>query len=129
MILEINFQKKGHYYVEKIKSLGSAEIINIKGKLIKFKNELIKKNKINNKIKKDSDDYNGNTKYKGIKDIRYLFNEEDIYNGINDIKYLFNENEDYYDNKITHNDIKRDTYYAEKIKKNKIKITQKKSPF
>ena len=129
MILVINFQKKGHYYVEKIKSLGSAEIINIKGKLIKFKNELIKKNKINNKIKKDSDDYNGNTKYKGIKDIRYLFNEEDIYNGINDIKYLFNENEDYYDNKITYNDIKRDTYYAEKIKKNKIKITQKESPF
>ena len=34
-------------------------------KLIKFKNELIRKNRINNKIKKDLDDY------KGIKDIRY----------------------------------------------------------
>ena len=38
-------------------------------------------------------------KYRGIKDIIYLFNEGDIYMGINDIKYLFNENED----KITHN--------------------------
>ena len=61
-----------------------------------------------------------NTKYKGIKDIKYIFNKEDIYNGINDIKYLFNgtafsENED----TITHKDIKRDAYYAEKIKKNK----------
>ena len=50
-----------------------------------------------------------NTKYKDIKDIRYLFHEENIYNDINDIKYLFNENEG----------IKRDAYYAEKIKKNK----------
>ena len=31
--------------------------------------------------------------YKGIKDIRYLFNDN-IYNGIIDITYLFNE--DYY---------------------------------
>ena len=37
----------------------------------------------------------------------------------------FNENE----NKITHKDVKRDTYYAEKIKKNKIKTTHKESPF
>ena len=49
-------------------------------------------------------------------------------------KYLFNENKDYYEDKITHKesiieDIKRDTYYAEKIKKYKIKITQKESPF
>ena len=29
--------------------------------------------------------------YKGIKDIRYLFND-DIYKGIIDIRYLFNEN-------------------------------------
>ena len=63
-----------------MKSVGSAEIKNIKEKLIIFKSELIRKNR----IKKDFDDYNG------IKDIRYLFNEEDIYNGINDIKYLFN---------------------------------------
>ena len=68
-----------------MKSLRSVEIENIKEKLIIFKNELIRKNKINNRIKKDLDDYNGNTKYSGIKDIRFLFNEEDIYNGINDI--------------------------------------------
>ena len=74
---------------------------NIKEELIKFKNELIRKNRINNRNEKDLDDYNGYTKYKGIKDIRYLFNEEDIYNSINNIKYLFNENED--------------IYYAEKI--------------
>ena len=92
--------KKGLYYVEEMKSLGSAEIKNIKEKLIIFKNELIRKNR----IKKDPDDYNG------IKDIRYLFNEEDIYSGINDVKYLFNENED----KITHKDAKRDSYCAEK---------------
>ena len=59
--------------------------------MIIFKNELIRKNTINNRIKKDLYDYNSN--------IRYLFNEEDIYNGINDIRYLFKENED----KVTHN--------------------------
>ena len=61
--------KKGLYYVKEIKSLGSAEIKNIEEKLIIFKNELIRKNKINNMIKKDPDDYNGNTKYKDIKGI------------------------------------------------------------
>ena len=107
--------KKGLYYVEEMKSLGSAEIENIKDKLIISRNELIKKNRINNRIKKNLDDYNGNTKYKSIKDIRYLFNEKDIYNDINDIKHLFNENED--------KDIKIDAYYTEKNKKNKIKTT------
>ena len=52
-----------------------------------------------------------------------------IYNDINDIKYLFNENEDYYADKITHKDIKRGAYYAENIKKNKIKSACKESPF
>ena len=102
-----------------MKSLGSAEIKNIKEKLIIFINELIRKIR----VKKDLDNYNG------IKHIRYLFNEEDIYNGINDVKYFFegiasngiafNENED--------KDIERDAYYAEKIKK--IKTTYKESPF
>ena len=92
--------KKGLYYVEEMKSLGAAQIKNIKEKLIIFKNELIRKNRINKRIKEDPDDY------KGIKDIRHLFHEEDIYNGINDIKYLFNgiafnESED----KITHTKI------------------------
>ena len=95
-----------------MKSLGSEEIKNIKEKLIIFENELIRKNRINNRIKKDLDDYNG------IKDVRYLFNEVDIYNDINDINYLLNENED--------KDIKRNAYYAEKIKK--IKTTCKELP-
>ena len=48
--------KKGLYYVEEMKSLGSAEIKNIEEKLITFKNEQIRNNKINNRIKKDLDD-------------------------------------------------------------------------
>ena len=100
-----------------MKSLELAEIKKTKEKLIIFKNELIRKNR----IKKNLGNYNGNTKYKGIKDIRYLFNEQDIYNDVNDIKYFFDKNE--------YKDIKRDTYYAEKIKKNEIKITRKESPF
>ena len=47
-----------------------------------------------------------------------------MFNGI-----AFNGNEDHYEDKITHKDIKRDAYYAEKIKKNKIKTTYKESPF
>ena len=82
--------KKCLYYVEKIKSLGSAEIRYIKEKLIIFKNELIRKNRLNNRNNKYLDDYNSNIKYRGIKDIRYLFNKEVIllreyiYNGIKD---------------------------------------------
>ena len=116
--------KNAFYYVEEMKELTESQENNIKEKLIKFKNDLIMKNKVNNRIKKDFDNYHGNIKYKGIKDIRYLFDEEDI----NDIKYLLNEiafNED----KITHKDIKKDTYGAEKIKKNKIKTPYKESPF
>ena len=124
--------KKGLYYVQKIKSLGSAEIKNIKEKLIIFKNELIRKNRINDKIKKYRDNYNSNIKYRGIKNIRYLFNEEDIDNGINNIKYLFNENED----KITHNLILKilDVFNEDQDvdKDNDLdedKITHKESPF
>ena len=66
---------------------------------------------------------------KCIKGIRYLFDEKDI----NDIKYLLNEiafNEiTFNEDKITHKDIKIDTYCVEKIKKNKIKTTHKESPF
>ena len=70
--------KKGLYYVEETKELTESQVNNIKGKLVKFNNDLIMKNKMNNRIKNDLDDNNGNIKYKGIKDIRYLFNEEDI---------------------------------------------------
>ena len=106
-----------------MKELTESQVNNIKEKLIKFKNDLIMKNKVNNRIKKDFDDYYGNIKYKGIKVIGCLFDEEDI----NAIKYLFNEiafNED----KIIHKDIKIDAYCAEKTKKNKIKTTYKESP-
>ena len=62
--------QKAFYYVEKVKSLGSAEIKNIKEKLIIFKNELIRKNRINDRIKKDRNHYNSDIKCRGIKNIR-----------------------------------------------------------
>ena len=69
--------KKGLYYVEKMKELTEPQVKIIKEKLIKFKNELIKKNR----IKKDNDIYNawyyGGITYNGIKDIRYLFDEDE----------------------------------------------------
>ena len=69
--------KKGLYYVEKMKELTEPQVKIIKEKLIKFKNELIKKNR----IKKDNDInnawYYGGITYNGIKDIRYLFDEDE----------------------------------------------------
>ena len=128
--------KKDLYYVEKMKELTESQVNNIKEKLIKLKHELISKNKINNRIKKNFDDCNGNTKYKGIKDIRYLFNEYEDED--EDIRYLFNgiafnEYEDVdgdkqspfesiivdIRNKLSKNGdklIKKGLYYAEEIK-------------
>ena len=68
--------KRGFYYVEKMNNLSTSDIKNIKEKLIKFKNEPFKNN--NNGIKKDLNEN------KGIKDIKYLFNDS-IYKGIIDI--------------------------------------------
>ena len=95
-------------------NLSTSDIKNIKEKLVKFKNESVNDN---NKIKK------GHNECKGIKCIRYLFNEDknkknnlykaektkslsvknikdlNEYKGIQDIRYLFNGiafNEDYY---------------------------------
>ena len=51
------------------------------------------KNKINNRIKKDFDGHYGKNKFKGVKDIRYLFNEEDEF-AHEDIRYLFNEEDE-----------------------------------
>ena len=48
------------------------------------------KNKINNRIKKDFDGYYGKNKFKDVKDIKYLSNEEDK-SVHEDIRYLFNE--------------------------------------
>ena len=69
--------KKGLYYVENMKELTEPRVKIIKEKLIKFKNELIKKNR----IKKDNDIYNawyyGGITYNSIKDIKYLFDEDE----------------------------------------------------
>ena len=85
--------KKGLYYTEKTKELTESQVKNIREKLIKFKNELIRKNR----IKKYNDIYNtwyyGGIVYKDITDIRYLFNEDED-EDIKDIRYLFNKDED-----------------------------------
>ena len=49
--------KRALYYVEEIKKLTESQVNNIKEKLTKLKNNLIIKNKVNNRIKKDFDDY------------------------------------------------------------------------
>ena len=67
-----------------MKKLTDSQVKNIKEKLIEFQNKLIRKNR----IKKDNDIYNaryyGSTTDNGIKDIRYLFNEDED----EDIKYI-----------------------------------------
>ena len=69
--------KKGLYYVKEMKKLTESQVKNIKENITKFKNELIRKNR----IKKDKDIYNvwydGGITCNGIKDIRYLFNENE----------------------------------------------------
>ena len=72
-----------------MKELTNSQMKNFKENLIKFKKDLIMKNKINNRIKKDFDGYYVKSKFKGVKDIRYLFNEEDE-SAHEDIRYLFN---------------------------------------
>ena len=85
--------KKVLYYVEEMQKLTESQVKNIKEKLIKFQNELIRKNR----IKKDNDIYNawyyGGITYNCIKDIRYLFNEVE-HKDVKDIRYFFNEDED-----------------------------------
>ena len=86
-----------------MKKLEESQVKNIKEKLIKFQNELIRKNR----IKKDIDIYNawhyGGITYNGIKD-RYLFNEDED-EDVKDIRYLFSEDEDndVDEDKITYN--------------------------
>ena len=52
--------KKALYYVEEIKEVTESQVNNIKEKLAKLKKNVIIKNKVNNRIKKDFDDYEGN---------------------------------------------------------------------
>ena len=47
--------------------------------------------KINKRIKKDFDGYYEKNKFKGVKDIKYLFNEEEDESAHEDIRYLLNE--------------------------------------
>ena len=129
--------KKGLCYPEKMKELTEPQVKSIKEKLIKFKNELIRKNR----IKKDNDIYNawyyGSITYNGIKDFRYLFHEdEDEDEDVKDIRYLLNEDED--EDKITYKEspfksvivdiknklskngdrlIKKGPYYVEEMKR------------
>ena len=76
--------KNGIKHAEEMKELTNSQVKS------KFRNDLIMKNKINNRIKKDFDGYYGKNMLKGVKDIRYLFNEEDE-SAHEDITYLFNE--------------------------------------
>ena len=67
----------------------NAKVLNILGIcLMKLRTKKVEK--MGNLAVKNIKDLN---EYKGIKDIRYLFNDN-IYKGIIDIRYLFNE--DYY---------------------------------
>ena len=59
-----NLPKRGHKltknglkYVEEMKDLTKLQVKTFKENLFKFKNDLIKKNKINNRIKKDFNNY------------------------------------------------------------------------
>ena len=73
-----------------MKHLTKLQVKTFKENLIKFKNDLIKKNKINNRIKKDFNNYYERNKFKGAKDIRYFFSKEDDF-AHEDIRYLFDE--------------------------------------
>ena len=57
---EYKLIKNGLKYAEEMKELTNSQVKSFKENLIKFKNDLIMKNKINNKIKKDFDGYYGN---------------------------------------------------------------------
>ena len=101
---------EGLYFVEEMKELTESQVNNIKNKLIKFKNELIRKNKINNSIKIYLNNYNG------IKDIGYLLNEyEDV------DEYKISKNSIIVDmgNKLSKNGdklIEKGLYYVEEMK-------------
>ena len=95
-----------------MKKLIESQVRNIIEKLIKFQNELIRKNRIKKDNNIDNAWYYGSIIYNGIKDIRYLFNEDED-EDIKDISYLFNEDED----------VDKDNDIDEK------KITYEESPF
>ena len=83
--------KHGLKYAEEMKELTNLQVKCFKDNLIKFKNDLIKKKKINNRVEKYSNNYYKRNKFKGVKDIRYLFNEKED----EDIRYLFSEEDEF----------------------------------
>ena len=100
--IRINLLKRGHKliknglkYVEEMKELTNLQVKSFKVNLIKFKNHLIKENKVNNRVKKDSNNYYEINKFKDVKDIRYLFNEKEDESAHEDIRYLFNEEDEF----------------------------------
>ena len=111
--------KKGLYYVEKMKELTEPQLKNIKEKLIKFKNELVRENR----IKKYNDIYNawyyGSITYNGIKDFRYLFNEDEHEDKITYKESPFKSIIVDIRNKLSKNGdklIKKGLYYVEEMK-------------
>ena len=100
-----NLSKRGHKlienglkYAEEMKDLTYSQVKSFKEKLIKFNNDLIKKNK----IKKDFDDYYEKHKIKAVKDVKYL-SDDFVYE---DIRCLFHETNDIESNEILSNEIK-----------------------
>ena len=81
-----------------MKDLTYSQVEGFKEKLIKFNNDLIKKNK----IKKDFDDYYEKHKIKAVKDVKYLSGDF-VYE---DIRCLFNETNGIESNDILSNEIK-----------------------
>ena len=61
--------KNGLKYAEEMKELINSQVKSFKANLTKFKNDLIMKNKMNNRIKKDFDGYYGKKYQIKISDI------------------------------------------------------------
>ena len=127
---EHNLIKNGLKYAEEMKELTNLQVKRFKENLIKFKNDLIEKNKFNSRIKKDFNNYYGRNKSKYANDITYLFNEKEDESAHEDIKYLFNEEDEFlYESpfksiiayirsnlsKRRHKMIKNDIKYAEEM--------------
>ena len=100
-----NPSKRGHKlikiglkYTEEMKDLTYSQVKSFKETLIKFNNDLIKKNK----IKKDFDDYYEKHKIKAVKGVKYL-SDDFVYE---DIRCLFNETNDIESNETLSNEIK-----------------------
>ena len=109
-----------------MRELTESQVKYIKEKLIKFKNELIRKSR----IKKDNAWYYGGITHKGIKKIRYLFNEDEDEEDVKDIRYLFNEDEvnDVDEDRITYKESPFKSIIAEirnKLSKNGNKMIKK----